>query len=131
MATTSTERTAQWRARVALRDLFFSDLNTRRIDNLKRTFANDDRPEVVAVREFFLNYPRCEKAPRAFDRHSDSWRVVLAVGASVYEGAAVAMALSEVTSTPFKIVGPDADWAREEVRNEVAQMRAAGLWRQS
>jgi hypothetical protein len=128
MATTSAERQALWRGRVALRETFYQGLNTRRIDNLKRTFAQDTRPEVAAVAEFFLNYPRCALAPRAFDRHGNSWRIVLAVGASVYEGAAVAVALSEITSSPFEIEGPDAEWAREEVRTEVSEMRALGLW---
>ncbi|AKR54348.1 hypothetical protein XM25_00720 [Devosia sp. H5989] len=134
MAKTVAERSAEWRRRLLLKSTIFDDLNAERAARIRQAFPGDERPEVRAVVEFFANYPRCQHAPRVVELSNGVWSVYLSdKGANLFEVAASEMALSEVTSLPVLV----ADVSRMDlsilrlVRDEVAEMRALGLWGRS
>lgn len=135
MAKSDTERNAEWRRRLMLKSSIFDDLNAERAARIRQAFPGDGRPEVRAVVEFFANYPRCQAAPTSLELVEGCWRVDLSpLGNPFYEAAAVKVALSEITSIPLYSVAP-AFWinnmALRTVRDEVAEMRALGLWGRS
>ena len=119
-----------WRNRVMLKARIFDDLNAERAARIRQAFPDDDRPEVRAVVEFFANYPRCQNAPRAVVLLDGEWWVELQ-GNDGTEAAAAFVALQETTSLSIVINGGVAGdtWAQaKQVRDEVAEMRALGLW---
>ena len=136
MATTSAERQALWRGRVALRELFFIDLNAQRVERIKSGWGGDDRPEAKALLDFFVNYPRCETAPTLALDDQKGWLVCLPNG-SAFEGAAAVVALREITSLPIEVTSMAPAEMRaypglvDKVRREVAEMRTLGLWGQA
>lgn len=128
-----------WRSRVLLKARIFDDLNAERAARIRQAFPGDERPEVRAVVEFFANYPRCQAAPKSIELKDGEWHIdVHADGAGVYEGAAAIAAMGEVTSLPVYLVngfmfgdGILATTFEQQVRDEVAEMRALGLWGRS
>jgi hypothetical protein len=133
MAKSSTERHMDWRNRVMLKARIFDDLNAERAARIRQSFPGDDRPEVRAVVEFFANYPRCQHAPRLINMQHGIWSVYLSdQGTDYFEAAAAKMALAEVTSMPVIVDAPLLSHpVMEQVRDEVAEMRALGLWGRS
>lgn len=130
MAKSSTERHMDWRNRVMLKARIFDDLNAERAARIRQAFPGDERPEVRAVVEFFANYPRCQNAPRLINLQHGIWSVYLSEqGTDYFEAAAAKMALAEVTSMPVIVDAPLLSHpVIEQVRDEVAEMRALGLW---
>lgn len=65
MGSPATERVKRWRTRNTLRSAFFEENDKRRRRLLEHQFAATagDPRAVLAVREFFLSYPRCFVAP--------------------------------------------------------------------
>ena len=133
MAKTVAERSAEWRRRLLLKSTIFDDLNAERAARIRQAFPGDERPEVRAVVEFFANYPRCQHAPRLVECRNGVWCVYLSEhGTDYFEAAAAKMAMSEVTSMPVIVDEPLlAHPTIEQVRDEVAEMRALGLWGRS
>lgn len=130
MAKSSTERHMDWRNRVMLKARIFDDLNAERAARIRQAFPGDERPEVRAVVEFFANYPRCQAAPNSILLREHSWLIDTndkdPVGL-----AALVVALEEISSLPVYFVNSDrlsAFQYEQQVRDEVAEMRALGLW---
>lgn len=135
MAKTSTERHMDWRNRVTLKARIFDDLNAERAARIRQAFPGDERPEVRAVVEFFANYPRCQAAPISIALQDEkTWWVAMSSTASQHECAAAWVAMHEVTSMPVivdTILLYGSKQMIEQVRDEVAEMRALGLWGRS
>lgn len=130
MAKSDAERSAEWRRRLLLKSSIFDDLNAERAARIRQAFPDDDRPEVRAVVEFFANYPRCQNAPGSILLQNGTWFVHIEPSDSVgFEVAAAKLALSESTSLPVRTYPhllSNMDFDR--TRDEVAEMRALGLW---
>lgn len=138
MAQSLSERQANWRARQLMRAEFFLDLDKARIDKLQQSWPNSDkRPEVIAVRDYFMRYPRCVTAPIGITFENGMWVVEFDYYSfSPYEAAAAKLALFEVSSLPVRLdaagdgksgVG-DLTWALAKVQTEVAEMRRLNIW---
>lgn len=131
MAKSDAARSAEWRRRLLLKASIFDDLNAERAARIRQAFPGDERPEVRAVVEFFANYPRCQHAPASIAIDDGRWVVTLAPESTnnLYEAPAALMAMTEVSSLPCRIL---VNWingiASGIVRDEVAEMRALGLW---
>lgn len=136
----SAARQAKWRRRMLLKSSIFDDLNAVRAARIRVAFLGDDRPEVRAVVEFFANYPRCQAAPKSIELVDGAWHIdTESDGSGFYEPAAAVMAMQEATSLPVYLIsrgwlmgaGLTAAIFDKQVRDEVAEMRALGLWGQS
>jgi hypothetical protein len=130
MAKSSTERHMDWRNRVMLKARIFDDLNAERAARIRQAFPGDERPEVRAVVEFFANYPRCQAAPTEVDFFGNIW-IVQTASSNGFEIAAAFVALQETTSLDVVVDGCvpiDSETFTRQVRDEVAEMRALGLW---
>lgn len=136
MAKSSTERHMDWRNRVTLKARIFDDLNAERAARIRQAFPGDDRPEVRAVVEFFANYPRCQHAPRLIDLRNGTWCVDMDPW-SATEAICAYVALEEASSLPVTVNGlvplpsERASFSWRAVVDEVAEMRALGLWGRS
>lgn len=118
-----------WRNRVMLKARIFDDLNAERAARIRQAFPGDERPEVRAVVEFFANYPRCQRAPEIMSIEHGAWVVAFDGEDDPVETAAAYVALQETTSAEVIVVAPrPPDEAFVQVRDEVAEMRALGLW---
>jgi hypothetical protein len=134
MAKTVAERNAEWRRRVVLKANIFDDLNAERAARIRQAFPGDGRPEVRAVIEFFANYPRCQNPPAAIYMGQGGWWVQTQGGLNLFEPAAAIVALSEITSLPVYLVNDIEEVVTpyvQRVRDEVAELRALGLWGQA
>lgn len=130
MAKSDAARSAEWRRRLLLKASIFDDLNAERAARIRQAFPGDERPEVRAVVEFFANYPRCHKSLGDLYLDEGIWYARIDDnGSEFWDTAAATVALSEVTSLPVVILPcPPTQMAIEQVRDEVAEMRALGLW---
>ncbi|MFK3857807.1 hypothetical protein [Agrobacterium pusense] len=111
----------------------FDVLNEQRVNALRHQNFKQDTPEEITVGNFFLSYPRCKQWPIRVFTHGGAWHVMMPTGSSVFEAAAAAVALSEVTSLPIYncTVVDHGDFdasAMETVRQEVAELRRLNLW---
>lgn len=133
MAKPGSKRSAEWRRRLLLKSSIFDDLNAERAARIRQAFPGDDRPEVRAVIEFFANYPRCQNAPNTIYQPQDGiWVVCMPDTATLLEHAAAEIAMQEVTSIKVAVIPTrpsSTHW--KQVRDEVAEMRALGLWGRS
>lgn len=129
MAKSDAARSAEWRRRLLLKSAIFDDLNAERAARIRQSFPGDDRPEVRAVVEFFANYPRCQRAPEIMTIERGAWVVAFGDVDDPIETAAAYVALWETTSAEVLVVAPrPPDETFKQVRDEVAEMRALGLW---
>lgn len=138
MAKTPSQHAQAWRSRMMLRSSFFKDLDRERRRKLAMQFdAGDTRPEYLAVKRFFLAYPRCIAAPETVHFGSEGfWSVTFEDPDPIGEAAAL-VALGESTSVPAYVerVGDGSSAMLSvdmidvtSIRAEVAEMRALGLW---
>lgn len=138
MPKTESERNAEWRERLLLRNEFFQDADQRRRDRLRGDILKDETPEAKALIAFFHAYPRCHTLPDSVGLDGSGWLVILDHYAMTFiEAAAAFVALSEITSIPVRVEsygdGSGGQWTDEtlitQVRDEVAAMRRLGMWR--
>ena len=138
MSRTLRDRQADWRGRRDLKSALFDVLNSERIERLRRSMRQDSRPEVRALQEYFVAYPRCRNWPASIEYGAEGWWSVDAEGLDFYEIATVYAALAEITSVPVRVeeyredgVGavhlPDPETSAI-VKAEVAEMRRLNLW---
>ena len=128
MSKSSTQRHMDWRRRLIFKASMFDQQNAERVERIKRAFAGEEIPEVLALASFFVNYPRCENPPHALEV-DQGVLVVQLTGNNPFEAAAVYVAVAEVSSLPVEVLGaPASGLPLSQVRDEVAEMRALGLW---
>jgi hypothetical protein len=123
------QRQADWRGRRDLRSAFFEVLNDERLRKLKLNTPDDDRPEMRAIVDFFLAYPRCHNWPDKLELRNGVWYIRCASGADYLEEAAAFVALSQITSLPIVIgLAPLPPRAIDLVKQEVAELRRLNMW---
>lgn len=124
-----------------MKSALFDVLNSERIDNLRRSTPRDSRPEVRALQEYFVAYPRCRSFPVSIEYGAEGWWSVDAAGLDFFEIAAAYAALEEITSVPVRVeeyrddgtgvvYAPDAETSAL-VKAEVAELRRLNLWGRS
>lgn len=138
MAKTPSQHAQAWRNRMMLRSSFFHEFDRQRRRVLADQFDDQDqRPEYLAVKRFFLAYPRCTSAPETVSFGNEGYWSISFTEPDPDNEAAVLIAMSEVTSAPAYVErvgdGSSAMLSLDmldvsTIKAEVAEMRALGIW---